>query len=111
MTGKEFRSKYCSPCIYTWKRGEEWLYIGKSYHGLRRILAQHTIISRDNIKDDDEIEIWCYPELSNQELLRLERTWIHNCHPRYNKKQGRGDFYYNQVVERSRMELDAEQEE
>jgi len=73
---------------------------------MRRVLAQHSILDNVNaIRDDDEIEIFPYPELPRKELFKLERTFIHNCHPRYNKKAGRGNTFENLRTDELRDEL------
>lgn len=89
LTGKEFKQKYHSPVVYIWKRGNEYLYIGKCYTGFHRVVYDklHDVFKSKNIQDDDTIEIQYFNTRS--ECLQTEQELIKIHDPLYNFKPGR----------------------
>lgn len=100
-SGKEFKENYCRPIVYIWKRGGEWLYVGKCYHGFHRVVhgKLHSVFKPENIEDTDSIEIRYFD--THEECLRVEKTLIDIYQPAYNFKQGRkkdGEPYKDDVL-------------
>ena len=89
MTGKEFKEQFWCPMVYCWKRGEEYLYVGKSKSGFSRLVNydKHDVLKRERIEDADSIEIFFFHD--NEECLAYERYMIKEYKPKYNFKQGR----------------------
>lgn len=83
MTGQEFKT-YKTPCVYVWKRGNEWLYVGQSYRGLQRIVdSKHHALHNAEIHDTDEILIMY--NLREHYARLVEVDLIRRYKPRYNK--------------------------
>lgn len=74
------------PITYAWRRNDEWLYVGASKMGVRR-LDTHTIINTKNIQEGDTIQIWTHTNKSA--ARRLERELIIKHYPKYNRYCGR----------------------
>lgn len=91
MTGAEFKAKCSTGIVYIWKRGDEWLYVGSSSHGLRRLLTNHPAL--EDLQDTDTVEII---EVADKwERLKMERRLIQEHNPRFNGKQGpKGPWKY-----------------
>jgi hypothetical protein len=72
------------PCIYAWKRGNRYLYIGKSVKGIRRLLdKQHEVIDvEEPMQPNDVIEI--YLQATGENLAELEKAFIRKHKPAYN---------------------------
>ena len=49
-----------SPCIYGWRRGNQYLYIGKSKKGIVRSLNKHHAIDLAEVQQGDELDVF-YP--------------------------------------------------
>ena len=68
-------------CLYTWRRGEEYLYIGCSTQVLIRI-SQHKIIGRSEpLQQGDTIEIYAFDDL--QKAYELKAEWTIQYKPKY----------------------------
>lgn len=89
FTGKEFKQQFHSPIVYIWKRGDEWLYIGKSGNGFHRVVYDkyHTTFKKQFIEDTDTIEIIYFD--SKKECLDFEQRMIKAKNPIYNFTPGR----------------------
>lgn len=80
ITGRNLRELRNSG-IYIWKRGEEFLYIGKSYKLIHRVVT-HTIIDKvEDLKPDDIIEFHYF---KRAELDVIEMELIRKHKPKYN---------------------------
>jgi hypothetical protein len=73
----------CRPFVYAWCRKGEYLYIGATLSGLKRIVFHHVIGKVDKVLDDDAFELW-YGDDAN-EVFTLERELIIMHQPKYNK--------------------------
>lgn len=83
LTGAEFKT-YKTSCVYAWKRGEEWLYVGHSSRGLQRIMdSKHHAMHQAEMQDDDKILIMY--NLSIMEARLTEVDMIRRYRPKYNK--------------------------
>lgn len=85
LSGREFKIA-TGPCLYGWKRGQSWLYIGQSSNGLKRIMdKRHQALGVHPIEDDDQIFIWHLPRAKNKHILLLiEEALIGYYKPLYN---------------------------
>lgn len=74
------------PCVYGWRRGFEYLYIGKSAHGLRRPFGVHHVIDQaEPLLDNDAIDVWF---VSADLMNGLELDLIRRLRPSLNKYNG-----------------------
>lgn len=90
LTAKELREQYLKPIVYAWKRGEQYIYIGGTGFGFRRMLdANHRKFLISSMQDDDIIEIWSGFN-SKKEAHAAERDMRNRYHPVMNQKAGRG---------------------
>lgn len=75
-----------APIIYTWRRGDVWLYVGSSKHGTKRLTGHH-IISRASFQPGDIINIFIMSmPITTDELEEHEYKLIKKHTPIYNKK-------------------------
>ena len=75
-----------SPCVYGWQRGNEWLYIGFSEHGLARVFtSNHHVFNTYKMWETDVIYLWQPEGKTIEQLKSLEQTLIIVLEPRYNK--------------------------
>jgi hypothetical protein len=72
ITGSRFRKEFNTSFVYGWKRGEEFLYIGQTRNGFRRLIFHNIIGVMDVLQDDDEIIIWYTPI----ELLSVVESYM-----------------------------------
>lgn len=78
-----------SPCVYGWQRGNQWLYIGSSMHGLARVISKkHHVFSLYSILDTDGFYLWQFPHKTLDEIRNIEKTLILLLKPVYNKQSG-----------------------
>jgi len=78
---------YLTPCIYGWRRLEEWLYIGSSTFGLRRVLTPHHAINKvEPVLLIDKIYIWQFPDIAWDKLAQIENELIYALKPKHNKE-------------------------
>lgn len=70
------------PMIYGWRRGDQYLYIGKTINGLRRVLTHTVIDVVEPVLETDDFDFW-YVNLL--ELDSRERELIHLFKPKYNQ--------------------------
>lgn len=71
------------PCVYAWRRGGEWLYVGTSSRGVARFLGAHHVIGvRDPLRPGDEIAIWV--SHTARDRAKLEAELIAEHQPKYN---------------------------
>lgn len=85
LTGLEL-IKSRGPCVYGWKRQEEWLYIGFSTRGLMRLLEQnHNAFGTFKLEDADEIYIWSPDNISIERLKLIEEALIKELQPTLNR--------------------------
>ena len=68
--------------VYGWKRNNEYLYIGKSYNGTRRILTNQVMHKREQLDSDDDIVIW---KTNEDEINELELKLIKMFKPKFNE--------------------------
>ena len=80
-------------CIYGWKRGDKWLYIGSSENGLRRILDRnHGILDiPDCLYSNDKLYVWYFPWMDKKQLQNLENLIIKAYIPDYNVKHSKNE--------------------
>lgn len=91
ISGAEF-NRMLSPCIYSWRRGERWLYIGASANGFTRVFGYHHAIGRyDKVLLEDTIYIWHFENISLSCLFHLEAKLITEFRPKFNKDIGFSD--------------------
>ena len=64
-------------CVYGWRRGKKYLYIGQSISLIRRLKHHHKV----EPEDKDKIDIWF---CCQSELLNFERAMIKKYNPEYN---------------------------
>ena len=84
LTGAELQ-RLTSPCIYGWRRSNEWLYIGYSKEGLTRLISrQHKVFVKFEIWDTDELFVWQPKGISQKDLKGLEEVLIAMLSPKYN---------------------------
>jgi|SRR3990172_6277688 len=88
ITGIDF-SILISPGVYSWRRGNNYLYIGKSYKLIHRILNHDIIGVVEDLLPDDIIE---FLPLGRDEIEVAEKQLIRKYNPKYNK-------YFNQNLE------------
>jgi hypothetical protein len=74
-------SDYQLPIVYAWKRGNEWLYIGKSGVGLYRVFNHSVIGRKEKIQSNDSVLIWF---CDYNKIDSLERQMIKKYQPKYN---------------------------
>lgn len=101
FTGKDFKQQFYSPLVYIWKRGEEWLYVGKCYYGFHRVInnKHHSTFKDKNIEDADSIEIHYFDSFKT--CLRAEKALMDKYRPKYNVKQGPklpGERYKDEIL-------------
>ena len=68
------------PCMYAWRRGKLWLYIGITKTGAHRIYG-HNIITPQTFNPGDEIEIWIMKDKTMKELKIYEKYFIKQFKP------------------------------
>jgi excinuclease UvrABC nuclease subunit len=69
---------------YAWRRGTQYLYVGKTRQGIDRIRTHNIINVIETRRDDDVIEFWiCSDSL---ELDALEKNLIFLHCPKYNTR-------------------------
>lgn len=74
-----------TPCLYTWRRNGQWLYVGASMHGTKR-LNQHHIINIASFIPGDIINIFIMSmPITWDELQTKEYYLIKKHKPLYNK--------------------------
>ena len=69
------------PCVYGWKRGDKYLYIGKSRNGIGRLHWHHKIKLGD-IQEGDVLDLW-YPS-DNRTIETIEVELIQLFQPALN---------------------------
>ena len=78
--------KLLSPCVYGWQRGNEWLYIGFSAHGLSRVInSSHHIFKTYTMWNTDIIYLWQPEGKTITEMKALEQTLILLLEPKFNR--------------------------
>ena len=101
FTGREFKSKFCSPIVYCWIRNGEYLYVGASGEGFQRTTSKlHRVMARENIEDTDIVEIHYFN--SKEDALRAEHDLQQEHDPLYCFKQGpkrEGEPYRDEVLD------------
>lgn len=82
--------------VYGWRRGDQYLYIGKSYKGITR-LYHHHVIKPDKLLPGDKLDVWrlnlpINSPYSHSSLLLsiLEDRLIKKYNPILNKHQAGG---------------------
>lgn len=78
---------FYAPCVYVWRRNEEWLYVGMSRNGLARIGTGHHLLSATACRPNDELLVF---RPSGGDIAAVEKKLIDANQPRYNKR-GRDD--------------------
>jgi hypothetical protein len=72
------------PCVYGWRRGNRWLYVGASRVGCARFLGDHHVIGkRAPLRPGDEIVVW--PVRGPAARARLEWQLVQELQPLYNR--------------------------
>lgn len=86
MYSKSFRTNEIpnvnQPLVYGWKRNHKFLYIGKSFKGIQRIIKNHPIITPKSIQGKDKIVIWFCSE--EDDVDELEKKLIYQYLPTFN---------------------------
>lgn len=71
------------PCVYAWRRGDAWLYVGMSGLGLRRPFSRHHVIGvTEPIAAMDRLDVWVFP--TPAEASAFEAELIREQRPRHN---------------------------
>lgn len=68
-------------CVYGWRRGERYLYIGRTLNLFRRIGGHHVIDSKESCVSGDVIDVWFCPE---HKLDLREKLLIKEHRPLFN---------------------------
>lgn len=79
----EYYNKFNTDCVYAWKRGSVWLYVGTSSYGFSRIFKHNVIGKAEEVLDTDEILVWSFSDSFTARLAELE--FIVRYKPVYNK--------------------------
>jgi len=80
IAGWELKT-YKTPVVYVWKRGDEWLYVGRSYCGMQRIMdVGHRALCK--VEDTDQILMMYH--LTKRQAQALELNLIRKHKPKYN---------------------------
>ena len=74
---------FYKPCVYAWWRGDECLYVGATFSGMKRILHHNVIGSMESVKEGDEIRIYYVPD---EEIYTLEMQLIIEHKPKYSSR-------------------------
>lgn len=82
VSGDEF-NLYNTPCVYAWKRGDEWLYVGTSNRGICRLYSHTTIGKIEPVQTNDTIVLWFYKNPVQAMMNEAELIIVHQ--PKYNK--------------------------
>lgn len=85
MSGKAFLFS-TMPCVYGWRRGEQYLYIGSTACGGRRLYTHNIINRAERVEETDHIDLWFPP---TEELVALEYGLIGQFSPKYNRSRFR----------------------
>lgn len=87
---------YVGYCVYAWRRGAEYLYIGSSSRGIGRLLSAHHVIDKaEKVRDSDVFEFWWFdigqpdehnvwPRAPIDQWLTFESSMIQRHKPKYN---------------------------
>jgi len=67
------------PIVYGWRRGDQYLYIGKSKRGTSRIVDGNVL--RFHVEEGDVVDIW---KATLQNVDHLEIKFIRKFNPKYN---------------------------
>lgn len=83
ISGKKYLS-IPRVCVYAWTRGKQWLYVGQSDNVYVRILRHPVINTSEPVLETDKITLW--PCISVSEARKLEREFIVERRPKYNRE-------------------------
>lgn len=73
-----------APCVYAWKRGARYLYVGLGAKGLQRPFGRHHVLNRrERFALEDVIEIWRFERA--EEAVEFEKHLIRELRPKYNQ--------------------------
>ena len=70
LTGKQLKT-LGDICVYGWRRGESYLYVGASGKALGRIGTHNTIGKVEPILDDDRIDFWKFDNWEDAEMFEI----------------------------------------
>ena len=82
---EEIESARTSNCLYGWKRGNQWLYIGISQNGIKRIYSHDVIGVVEPFQKQDRVVLWSVNEDCGHSLILAEALLIELLKPKYNK--------------------------
>lgn len=74
--------QYTNPCVYAWRRGSTYLYIGFSKKGIGRPLS-YTVGKHEDFLDTDLLELWFFE--TEKQAREKEKLLIAQHKPKYNK--------------------------
>ena len=81
----EFFGKLQGPCLYAWKRRDEWLYVGMSVVGIGRIFTHDVLGKVETMLPEDEIIVWFFDKIINVKDLAVKETeLIRKYKPKHN---------------------------
>jgi hypothetical protein len=89
-------NKYNSNCVYAWKRGDEWLYVGTSSKGLSRLFGHTTIDIVEKVQDNDEIIVWLHEDSFQAQLDEVELILKYT--PKHNKQKDASVLFSNVIT-------------
>lgn len=69
-------------CVYAWRRGNGYLYVGVSSNGLARPFNHSVIGVREEVRDTDTIDVWFFKTWRTAE--KREAAMIRKHQPTYN---------------------------
>lgn len=73
-----------APCVYAWKRGATYLYIGLGVKGLSRPFGRHEVLNKlEHFRLEDVVEIWRFEK--PKDAAEFEKHLIRELQPKYNK--------------------------
>ena len=85
--------------VYSWRRGNKWLYVGSSQMALKRIVSHHVIGKVEAIQSQDVFEVWSCAD--REEALLLEGQLINQFLPEHNTETERE--WLTARIERTRL--------
>lgn len=70
--------------VYTWRRGDVYLYIGLTGSGIGRVFSHNVVDRAELVESEDVIEFRQLPGMDWQQAAAVEARLIRKHQPRYN---------------------------
>lgn len=97
-------SFFHTPCVYGWRRDQEYLYIGKALSVLKRFNAHHVIDEFEEFLRHDKLDVWFFD--SAREASAYESKMIKEHRPIYNTQLTSGSVVERRRNKRTRFNID-----